>query len=163
VLQAQADELLERVGLRFFAAPDWRHGLRAVAHEMYRFMREDPERARMMAVDSPTAGPRAQLIRDSGIGALVELVDLGRREPGAPATLTRFTAETTAGAIYDRMRVDIERGEMEALERHFPELMYSAVLPYLGSEIALEEARIPVPGDWRLRRDAPRAGRRGGR
>lgn len=145
VLQAQTDELMMRVAATFATDQGWRDRLRAVSHEMLRFLREDPRRAWMMAVVSPAAGERSRLIRDQGMQALIELIDQGCQEMADSSSLSRFTAETLGSAIYERMRVMIERRDFDALPSLCPELMYSAVLPYLGPEVATEELTIPAP------------------
>jgi AcrR family transcriptional regulator len=145
-LQEQTDELLVRVAAKFVPELPWRERLRAVAYEMLRFLREEPRRARMMTVEVLFAGPRAQLIRDRGMQALIELIDQGRAEPAAPDSLTRFTAETLGSAVYQRMKEAIEPGEYERLDELLPDLMYATVLPYLGPEAALEELHRRPPG-----------------
>jgi AcrR family transcriptional regulator len=145
VLQEQTDELLARVLAVFDTDDAWRDQVRAVGLVMSRFLLEDRARARMMTVESPVAGPRSQLIRDQGMQSLIELVDLGRRELADPESVSRYTAETIGSAVYDRMRVAIERGEWGTLESMLPDMMYTVVLPYLGPEAAMEELRRPSP------------------
>ncbi len=53
------------------------------------------------------------------------------------------------------MHVAVAAGELATIDRLVPELMYNAVLPYLGSEAALEELSIrppPQPDDGVSRR-----------
>jgi AcrR family transcriptional regulator len=144
-LRAGTDELLERVVQAYAGEESWRDRLRAVAYEMLRFLREDHERARVMTVDVLSAGERAQLIRDQGMQGLIELIDQGRQELPDPDSMTRATAEGIGGAIYRRMRLAIAAGDFDALDRMVPELMYGAVLPYLGAEAAEEELTKPPP------------------
>jgi AcrR family transcriptional regulator len=144
-VQAGTDELLARVAVVYANEDCWRDRLRAVAHEMLRFLREDPERARMMTVDVLSAGERAQLIRDQGMQGLIELIDQGRQELPDPNSMTRATAEGIGGAIYNRIHVEIAAGRFDKLEQMVPELMYNAVLPYLGTQAAREELAMPAP------------------
>jgi AcrR family transcriptional regulator len=145
IIQAGTDELLTRVTAAYAAEDTWRDRLRAVAYVMLRFLQEDPERARIMTVDVLSVGGRAQLIRDQGMEALIELVDQGRQELPDPDSMTRATAEAIGGGVYNRMHVAIEAGETASLDRMVPELMYTTVLPYLGTEVAMEELSIPPP------------------
>jgi hypothetical protein len=144
-LHAGTEELLSRVALAYAGEEAWCDRLRAVAHEMLRFLQEDHERARMMTVDVLLAGERAQLVRDQGMQALIELIDQGRQELPDPASISRAVADGIGGAIYHRIYLAIAVGDFEALEPLVPELMYNAVLPYLGTEAAMAELAIPPP------------------
>jgi hypothetical protein len=112
---------------------------------MLRFLREDPERARMMTVDVLSAGERVQLVRDQGMQGLIELIDQGRQELADPDSMSRATAEGIGGAIYHRMHLAIAADRCASLEAMVPELMYNVVLPYLGTDAALRELAIPPP------------------
>jgi AcrR family transcriptional regulator len=151
-MQAGTEELLARVGKVYANEHEWRDRLRATAYELLRFLQEDPERARLMTVDVLSAGERAQLIRDQGMMALIELVDQGRQELENPGSISRAIAEGITGAIYHRIHVALAAGHFDTLEEMVPELMYHAVLPYLGTEVALEELATPPPGRSRHRR-----------
>ena len=64
---------------------------------------------------------------------LAELVDAGRDQLEDPKSVSRGTAEIIAGAVYGTVLTKIKRG-WPAWGRDFlPELMYMAVLPYLGA------------------------------
>lgn len=146
-VHAATEELLQRVAIAFSTEEAWRDRLRAVAYEMLRFLCEDEDRARMMTVDVLYAGERAQLVREQGMQALIELIDQGRQEMPDPDSMTRATAEGIGGAIYHRMHVAIAAGRFDALEPMVPELMYNAVLPYMGTAAAHEELGLPPPRD----------------
>jgi hypothetical protein len=89
------------------------------------------------------AGDRAKLIRDQGMQGFFLLIDQGRNEMEDPESLTPYTAETIGSAIYQRIQTAIETDELEEFESAVPEMMYMAVLPYLGPEAAQEELSIP--------------------
>jgi AcrR family transcriptional regulator len=143
-IQEGTNELLTRVALTFNAEDAWVDRLRAVAYEMARFLQEDPERTYAMAVEVLSAGPRAQSIRDAGIQTLVELIDQGRQELADPDSMTRATAEGIAGAVYNRIHLEVAAGNFDGTA-FVPKLMYNAVLPYLGTEAALAELHRPPP------------------
>jgi len=137
--------LLTRSMPAFTREESWRDALRAVAHTLLHFLQEDPARARIMLVEVLSAGERAQLIRDQGMEALFEFIDLGRAELDDPDSLTRATAEAVGGAIFNRIRSEVERGETASLPDLLPKMMYSAVMPYLGPKAAAEELELPPP------------------
>jgi AcrR family transcriptional regulator len=124
----------------------WRDQIRAAAYAMLAFWSADLPRARFMLVAAFAAGERASMIRDEGMEAMVELIDLGRAEPEAPATLTRATAEAMAGTVYSQMQrlVVVERSPAE-YRAMVPQLLHTVVLPYLGGEAAAEELEIAPP------------------
>lgn len=143
-VQAGTDELLARAGAAFAAREGWREQLRAVAYEMRDFLREDPERARVMVVESFSAYERSRQIREGGMAALAALIDLGRAELADPESVPAKTAELTAGAVYNRIHTAIEAGE-PLTDEMVRELMYTAVRPYMGREAALAELELPRP------------------
>jgi hypothetical protein len=48
-------------------------------------------------------------------------------------------------AIFNQILFEIERGNYENLRPLVPKMMYSAVLPYLGPDVAAEELHRAVP------------------
>jgi hypothetical protein len=62
-----------------------------------------------------------------------------------PDSLTPYTAETIGSAIYQQFQATIARFDFQTLEGMIPQMMYTAVLPYLGSAVAAEELRIAPP------------------
>jgi AcrR family transcriptional regulator len=145
VLEAETAELLRRCWSSFSAVTGWADQLRAVAHTMLEFFKEDERRARLMAVDAHRGGERGTLIRDQGMQALFAFIDLGRYEMADPGTLTRTTAEAVGSSIYLQLRTWIEDGRIESMDELIPEMMYFAVLPYLGVEAAEAELETVVP------------------
>jgi hypothetical protein len=144
-VQAGTDELVERVAAAYVAESCWRDGLRAVAYEMRRFLREDPVRAREMVLEAPFADEGTRAAREQGIARLTELIDLARRELDDPDSVPRKAAEVTAGAVYNRMHAGVEAGPEALTAEMVQELMCTAVLPYFGLDAGLEELRIPPP------------------
>jgi AcrR family transcriptional regulator len=146
VLETQ-EAFFAEVGAAVLQHSGWREQMRAAAYEIVRFWQKDERRARMILIEVHSAGPRAQLVRDEGLQMMVSLIDQGRSVMPDPDLLTRATAEAVAGAIVNQMRLILERGEVDRAQEHVPGLLYSLVLPYVGSEAALEELEIPPPGE----------------
>jgi AcrR family transcriptional regulator len=139
------EAFLVEVGRAVLQHSGWHEQMRAAAYGIVRFWQKDERRARMILIEIHSAGPRAQLVRDEGMQIMVSLIDQGRTVMPDPDLLTRATAEAVAGAITNQMRLVLERGEVDCAQEHVPGLLYSVVLPYLGSEAALEELEIPPP------------------
>jgi hypothetical protein len=105
----------------------WRERLRLAAYALYR-----------------RRGRHAAFPAEAEVEALVDLIDEGRTEQDAPASLTRVTAEALGGAILHELRRAARAGSPPESEL-VPTLMYMAVLPYGGADAAAEELRTPPP------------------
>lgn len=118
----------------------WRDRLRASAYFVLRYFQEDPARTSFFLIRIRSASDlaRARLYRMIELG--VELVDAGRHELPDPDSVPRSRAEAAVGAIYEAVLAAIRKGEPEGPEL-VPQLMYIAVLPYLGLQAAEEELR----------------------
>jgi hypothetical protein len=112
---------------------------------MLEFLQEDDRRARLMLVDAHRGGERGNLIRDQGMQALFAFIDLGREEMDDPESLTRTTAEAIGSSIYLQIRTRIEDAGPQSLPDLLPEMMYFAVLPYLGVDAAEAELKVTAP------------------
>jgi AcrR family transcriptional regulator len=125
---------------------DWRDRLRATVYALYRYLDSDERLRRFAVVEIRAAGERSALLIGSEIEGLFELIDEGRSEPTAAPSLTRATAESIGGGIFNEIyTAAAHEGPMPAEEEVVPQLMYSAVLPYLGATVAVEELHIPPP------------------
>ena len=145
VLAELSEQFLRAVAEAYSSESRWRSQIRAVAYAMLEFLIEDAYRARILFVESPFGGDRAQLIRDQGLEAMYELIDRGRLQLADPDRVSRATAEAIGGTIFNRIHTAIGQGDLEVGTAMVPELMYTVVLPYLGVEAALEELSIPPP------------------
>lgn len=125
---------------------EWRDRVRATTYAFYRHLDEDERLRRFILVEARAAGERPALLLGAELEALFDLIDEGRKEPSAPATLTRATAESLGGAIFTHLYVSAANGGPLPGEREaVPVMMYAAVLPYLGVHAASEELTIPPP------------------
>ncbi len=145
VVRDGTEQLLARVGAVFAAQDGWADQLRAVAYALRDFLREDEGRARAMMLEAPHGNAETRRIREGGIEALTALIDLGRGEVEDPDSVPRTAAQIAAGVIYSRIHVEVERGVDALDDEMVRELMYTAVMPYLGIEAALAELQAPRP------------------
>jgi AcrR family transcriptional regulator len=130
----------------FEAEGTWRDSLRASAYAMVRFMRDNPREVGFGALHILAAGELAQVYREQQLQQWVDLIDLGRQELEDPDSMGRGVAEGVLGSIHGRLLKELENGEgTGSLEQFVPELMYIAVRPYLGHEVAREELEIRPP------------------
>lgn len=122
----------------------WRDRMRATAYALLRFLRRDERVAHLAAVEaqnlSAAQGPFLETF-----DRLVDLIDEGSAEVGDAVSPTRATALGVGGVLFARIQEAVAKDELELGEEEIPELMYAAVFPYIGSEAAAEELRIPPP------------------
>jgi AcrR family transcriptional regulator len=148
-LEAQRDDFFDYLdrAVAVTKAERWADRVRTVAYGLLRYLRDDRARAHFLTVELNRAGERAMLIwTETIVKPLFDLIDEGRREPGAPASLTRATAEQVGGGIFARIYAATGKGELDLPGRQVvPQLMYTVVLPYLGAQAAAEELAAPPP------------------
>jgi AcrR family transcriptional regulator len=124
----------------------WRERVRDRAYSLYRFLAEDQRRSRLIVVDVRAAGERTLLFAGQLIEELFDLIDEGRQELADPSLLTRTTAESIGGGAFNQLYAILGRDAVLPPEVEIvPQLMYCAVLPYLGPTAALQELEIPPP------------------
>jgi AcrR family transcriptional regulator len=135
-------ELAERVKPAFGPPGSWRERMRRGLSAVLDFFAEDPVRARLYVAEVVFAGEGPRRDHRNAIDELGAMIDAGRTEPGA-RELTRTLADGVAGGIWHCLRdyvVDDRAGELPGM---LPDLMYMIVLPYLGTEAAVQELRRP--------------------
>lgn len=137
-----SNDLCERVTSAYEAPSGWHDRIWAAGWAAMRFLREDPLRARFFVVEVNGAGGRAQTRRDQIMQRLADLLDAGREELDEPGLVSRCTAEVLSGAIYNTVLSKIEAGCIDRGEEFLPELIYMAVMPYLGARTAEDELLV---------------------
>lgn len=143
------DEIAESFAAAVFVAfereGEWREGLRAAAYAAARWVGEHPREARYATVETMMAGEFAVARREATLRRFVDLVDAGREQLEDPDSVSRAMAEGVVGGILGTLTRNMRRGARARPEDFVPELMFLAVRPYLGQEVAREELGIPPP------------------
>ncbi len=137
-----AEEFCDRVLAAHAGASSWHDRVWAAGWAAMRFFHEDAIRARFLVVEVNGSGGGAQFRRDIVLQRLADILDGGREQLEKPDSVSRCTAEIVAGAIYGTVLARIESGSIERGEDFLPELVYMAVMPYLGSRAAEEELLV---------------------
>jgi AcrR family transcriptional regulator len=137
-----AAEFCDRILAAFAGPSSWHDRVWAAGWSAMRFFEEDAARARFLVVEVNGAGNGAQERRDRVLQRLADVLDGGREELEKPDSVSRCTAEIVAGAIYGTILSRIEAGCIERGEDFLPELVYMAVMPYLGSRAAEDELLV---------------------
>lgn len=140
------EEFNRRVYAAYETGGSWREGFRAAAYAAARYVRDNPQVVRFGTVEMFSAGLMAQAYRQSHLQQMVDLIDAGRQELEDPDSVGRGVAEATFGSIYELIVKEVQSGRgTGAAEDFVPDLMYIAVRPYLGHEVAREELTMPAP------------------
>jgi AcrR family transcriptional regulator len=146
------DDGIERFRVAVLSAYEqhevWRDGLRAAAYAAARWVRENPRYILFSTIMMNPATDLARTHRDMALQEFARIVDDGRRELADPNSISPDTAITVIGSIYERLSKELSRNRgTSRAESVVPELMYIAVRPYLGHEVAREELAIPPPSE----------------
>jgi AcrR family transcriptional regulator len=146
---AAFDSAAARLLCRLEAAAEesegWRGRLRRSLEELLRFVAEDPDAAMSLVVDGRAASPEALTRRDELLDYFSSCLDsLVRAEAPAGEGPSAIAAAGIVGGIEALLYSRLNRGEAEGIQSLLPSLMYFAVLPYEGHEVASEELALSV-------------------
>ena len=129
-----------------FEGQAWRDRLRGAAYAAARYLRDHDREVRFGAIPASEGSELVGASRDRAFQRLIDLIDAGRQEMDDPDSLGRGVAEGVLGSIYETLVRRMSHGEgTTSAETFVPEMMYLAVRPYLGQEVAQEELAIPPP------------------
>jgi AcrR family transcriptional regulator len=147
IFDRSSDDYLRHVWAAYESHQAWRDGLRAAGYASAWFFEHRSREVRFGLVEMTRAGGEHQAKAELIVRSAVDMIDAGRRELEDPDSMSRSTAEWVAGSFMQMALKRVsESGELHVTEL-VPELMYTAVRPYLGEEVALEELRIPAPAE----------------
>lgn len=118
----------------------WRGQLRGALTGLLEFLDQQPAMGRALLVEVHAAGPLAVQKRTEAMERASVAMDLAREESdnGAPA----ISAEAVAAGILAVLHSRLAANQTGGFSRLLPELMYLAVLPYFGADVASVEMRL---------------------
>jgi AcrR family transcriptional regulator len=146
VFESYIENFKYRTGRAFASVPTWPSSLRAVAYEGVAWIEDHPHAYQFGMLRILDAGEMARLRREELFAWCAGLIDAGREVAPDPAAVPLAAPMIAVGAVVEIMARHAA-GEMDARPRDVvPELMYGAVLPYLGEAAAREELALPPPG-----------------
>jgi hypothetical protein len=157
VYRENIDDFNEEVFGAAAAAGDlWRDRLRAAAYTAARYIDARPVQTRFDMIQMLGVGDMAQAYRDRYLGQIVDLIDEGRQELPNPESMSRDVASGVFGSVYQFLLRELQgRREPVTAESFVPQLMYIAVRPYLGHDVAVEELTLEAPPAAELRETGP--------
>jgi AcrR family transcriptional regulator len=117
----------------------WRSKLRAGLGALLDFLESEPEVGRALIVEVHVAGPKALAKRAEAMEWATAFIDRARLEAPESESPPQITPEGIVAGIHAVVHSRLSTGEDEGLRELLPELMYFAVLPYFGAEVASAE------------------------
>jgi AcrR family transcriptional regulator len=132
------------IGAAYEAEEGWPDSLRAAAYAVAAWMLENPRGMRFGTVEMLWVSELAQARREAGFQTFIGMIDAGRDRALDPDSIPPYTAETIIGSVAEILTKRLQGGEFDPYAL-VPELMYLAVLPYLGAEAAARELAMPAP------------------
>lgn len=163
-LLAALDRSIARLGvaieLRVDPSAPWPQRIGAGLRALLSGLAERPQEASLICVECLAAGDPASARLRRALASAVPELELGRREgagagseadPGDPAARARrpcdmshlpaLTSEALVGGIASILHRRVLNGEIAELPELLPDLLYFALMPYLGHERALALSR----------------------
>jgi AcrR family transcriptional regulator len=138
---AAAGRLRDRVEAAASEGGDrWRDRLRMAVEELLRFVDAEPDAARTLIVEARASCPPALERRDELLDHFAGCIDTRvRAEVAAVGMISPIAAAGVVGGVESLLYDRINREDTEDLEALVPSLMYFAVLPFEGHEVASAE------------------------
>lgn len=146
--------LSRRVVPAYAGERGWCERIRAGLVALLSSLDEEPVAGRLLIVESFSGGKGTLERREEVLAQLAKVVDGGRNQARAGASLSSLTAEGLVGGGLSLVHARIARADREPLLALANELMSMIVLPYLGAAAARRELDVPVvAGVSKERRD----------
>jgi len=133
------DRLMEYVTKAFEGEENWPSQARATIAALLHFLAANPDAARVAMVEVLAAGPRAQERYRVAIRGFVPFLDQGRRYSDHGDELPDSVPRIVVGGIATTLFEEVVAGRAAQLPGLLPELLYTAIVPYVGHREALEE------------------------
>jgi AcrR family transcriptional regulator len=140
------DMIVERafgeVGAAFAAGgPNWPGRIASGMRALIELFAAEPALARLVIVEALAAGGRALERRDTALTRFAAFFEEGRA--GLPATLhnPELLTQGVIGGLYEALYRVILEGQTEHLVDLLPDLVYCALVPYIGHLAALDASR----------------------
>lgn len=134
------------VGSAYDSQPAWPANLRAAAYACAEWMIEHPNLMRFGAVEVLFAeSEMVRVRRDEVARFCANLIAAGREEVRDSTAVPDSADLMATGSILQLLTHRLEQGGEVDLVAMVPHMMYVAVRPYLGEEIAREELTAPRP------------------
>jgi AcrR family transcriptional regulator len=142
------EQLLAGVNSAYASADGWTQKVHDGLRMFLMSLAAEPAFARMCIVEVVAAGPEARARRDAAIRVFVDFLEPGRNEAPKGLVVPELAGEVVVGGLYEVIHTRLLRDAADELLTLLPELLYSALMPYIGHEQArqaVEETRRRKP------------------
>lgn len=130
------EQLLAAVGQAYEQAEGWTQKVHDGLETFLAYLAAEPAFARMCIVEVVAAGPDARGRRDAAMRVFVDFLEPGRAEAPKGVTVPALTAEIVVGGLYEIIYSRLQRNAADELVEMLPELLYCALVPYIGHRAA---------------------------
>ena len=142
------DQVMDRITpacrKAFEGSADWPDQVAGCLRSLIDALVAEPAMARMAMVEALSVGPKAVDRYVEAIRSFVEFIEPGIEYSPHGDALTPGVAQSVAGAINFRLYLLVARGDIEGLKGIYDELLFFALLPFVGhadAAASVERAR----------------------
>jgi AcrR family transcriptional regulator len=147
------EQLLAGVGHAYEQADGWTQKVHDGLRAFLGALKAEPAFARMCIVEVVAAGPEARGRRDAAMRVFVDFLEPGRAEAPKGVAVPELAGEMVVGGLYEVIYTRLLRNGGEELLDLLPELLYCALVPYVGHRAA--EKAVADTARAHKRRGAP--------
>ena len=130
------EQLLSAVGQAYEQADGWTQKVHDGLETFLAYLAAEPAFARMCIVEVVAAGPEARSRRDAAMRVFVDFLGPGHAEAPRGVVVPVLAAEIVVGGIYEIIYSRLQRDAANELVEMLPELLYAALVPYIGHAAA---------------------------
>jgi AcrR family transcriptional regulator len=144
------EQLLAAVGHAYDDADSWAQKVHDGLRMFLTSLAAEPAFARMCVVEVVAAGPEARGRRDAAMRVFVDFLEPGRTQAPKGIAVPELAGEIVVGGLYEVIYTRLLRDAADELIALLPELLYCALVPYLGhraAEQAVERTVRRKPAD----------------
>ncbi len=124
----------------------WAERIRASLVALLGFFDEEPSCARLLVVESLSAGPELLARRQQVTATLIAAVEHGQEMTTWATGVSALTAEGIVGAVLAVLHARLSQHRPEPVRSLINPLLGMIVLPYLGAAAARRELERSIPG-----------------
>ncbi|WP_049793293.1 TetR/AcrR family transcriptional regulator [Conexibacter woesei] len=136
------EQMLAGVGHAYeHAGDDWTHRVHDGLEAFVNYLVAEPAFARMCIVEVVAAGTEARGRRDAAMRVFVDFLQPGREQAPRGVVVPELAADIVVGGIYEIIYTRLLRDSAEELIEMLPQLVYCALVPFVGHRAAERAVR----------------------
>jgi AcrR family transcriptional regulator len=135
------EQMLAGIGHAYEQADGWTQKVHDGLQAFISYLVAEPAFARMCVVEVIAAGVEARGRRDAAMRTFVDFLEPGRDEAPKGIVVPTLAADIVVGGIYEIIYTRLLRNAADELVELLPELLYCALVPYIGHRAAEKAVR----------------------